>query len=825
MSGYQTIFKKEAENHLYPFFWQHGESHEILEKYVDKIYESQMKAICIEARPHPDFVKEKWWEDLNCILKKCKEKNMKVWILDDSHFPTGYANGKVVSSYPQYLKTYMWCRRYDVHGPIPQARINLQVLKGRIWEKPEEDIRILGVYMAKRVESEDDEIDSDTLMDISHCIDSSRLITVDIPKGAYSLFVVFETKKGGEETTKDYLNPLMKEATQILIDEVYEPHYQHFKEEFGKSIQAFFSDEPRFGNVKGCEATIGSDMPLPYRKDLEKEFSFDLKYLPLLWTKAQGKENEIRVQYMDQITKLYNENFTSVLGKWCEEHNVSYVGHTIEDNGAHARLGYGTGHYFRGQEGMHYAGIDVIGTQIVPGMNYHHDAFSTGGANGEFYHYALAKLGASASHLDPKKQGRCMCEAFGAYGWNEGLKTMKWIADSLMVRGVNNIVPHAFNPKEFPDWDCPPHFYAHGHNPQFPYFPVLDRYMNRICSLFSNGKYPSKVALYYPAENEWASSYTPVEKLSKYLTQNQIHFDIVSKDYILSGKCMNSKLKINETEFEVLLFPYSQYICKDLVDFLYESNVRVIFEKELPSKVIGESKYFKQWLTKVEILKDLDEYKIVPVNNKNLVVYEYEKENKKIYMFFNESVEEDIEFEFPLKNAYEYDAFKDELYEYDPKIHLSCYESKIIIQSKENYPVKQRTLFKNEKEMELDNWRIEFDGKTISNQLKFVSSIKGYEQVCGTAFYKTEFYLDSKCKTKLILEDVYEIAEVILNGKEVDTRICKPYVFDCTEQVQSGKNECIVKITNTLGTKIREPMSSYLPIEPFGFQKAILIKE
>ena len=151
MSGYQTIFKKEAENHLYPFFWQHGESHEILEKYVDKIYESQMKAICIEARPHPDFVKEKWWEDLNCILKKCKEKNMKVWILDDSHFPTGYANGKVVSSYPQYLKTYMWCRRYDVHGPIPQARINLQVLKGSIWEKPEEDIRILGVYMAKRV--------------------------------------------------------------------------------------------------------------------------------------------------------------------------------------------------------------------------------------------------------------------------------------------------------------------------------------------------------------------------------------------------------------------------------------------------------------------------------------------------------------------------------------------------------------------------------------------------------------------------------------------------------------------------------------------------
>ena len=45
-----------------------------------------------------------------------------------------------------------------------------------------------------------------------------------------------------------------------------------------------------------------------------------------------------------------------------------------------------------------------------------------------------------------------MCEAFGAYGWNEGLKTMKWIADHLLVRGVNYIVPHAFDPKAFPDF-------------------------------------------------------------------------------------------------------------------------------------------------------------------------------------------------------------------------------------------------------------------------------------------------------------------------------------------------------------------------------------
>ena len=125
-----------------------------------------------------------------------------------------------------------------------------------------------------------------------------------------------------------------------------------------------------------------------------------------------------------------------------------------------------------------------------------------------------------------------MCEAFGAYGWNEGLKTMKWIADHLLVRGVNYIVPHAFDPKAFPDFDCPPHFYAHGKNPQFRYFPVFTSYVNRIASLFRGGSHPAKVGVFYPAELEWMGTYMPVEKPARVLTEHQISFDIVSLDYL-----------------------------------------------------------------------------------------------------------------------------------------------------------------------------------------------------------------------------------------------------------------------------------------------------
>ena len=62
-----------------------------------------------------------------------------------------------------------------------------------------------------------------------------------------------------------------------------------------------------------------------------------------------------------------------------------------------------------------------------------------------------------------------MCEIFGAYGWAEGVKTMKYLLDHMLVRGINYFVPHAFSPK-VDDADCPPSFYNGGKNPLYKHF-------------------------------------------------------------------------------------------------------------------------------------------------------------------------------------------------------------------------------------------------------------------------------------------------------------------------------------------------------------------
>ncbi len=852
------------KNSLYPFFWQHGESHDVLEKYMEKIAESGMRGACIEARPHPDFVGAGWWNDMDCIIEKAKQLSMKLWILDDSHFPTGFANGKVKESYPQYLKLYLDMRRYDVQGPRKNIRIDFSLLKGRPWDRPDFSENIIGVYMAKRCEPlqrEDDAVYADSFVDItSNMQKEKRLLSLDVPEGAYSIFVVYETTKGGEEATKDYLNPLVKEATQILIDEVYEPHYEHYKNEFGSVIEGFFSDEPRFGNCKGTDALIGRrDMVLPWRKGLEKELGIEMKFLPLLWVNAQGMEKQIRYIYMDKVTRLYQDNFTGVLAKWCNEHGIWYLGHNIEDNGAHSRLGYGTGHYFRGQKDMDFAGIDVIGGQIVPGMNYHHDAFSTGGSNGEFYHYALAKLASSAAHLDPKKKGRAMCEAFGAYGWNEGLKTMKWIADSLLVRGINYIVPHAFNPKAFPDFDCPPHFYAHGKNPQFKYFHYFSDYMNRIAYLLRDGHYPAKVGVLYPAELEWAGGCMQIEKPARVLTQHQIPFDIVTADYIKNAVVTSGKYKINQTEFEVLVVPYGECIPEELYECLNNlsaNDICVLYVDDLPKYMLHTDENSNmmpeaitredQKIVKLEMLGDkLKAYRslITETEEQDLVIGEYEKDGILYYMFFNENIAKAIDTDvfWDYEDGVCYDAYRDissKLFIKDKKAHLNLQPYETVIWSTKNSQKEKNDRiceFKSDNDWTeqkiTSTWKVSFadsgeypvfEKEIPLNTAGLIQDIEGWEEVCGTARYETTFNISGKKKCILDLWEVYETAEVFVNGISAGVRISHPYVFDISDLVKEGQNSLTVDVTNTLGTAVREPVGHYLPIEPFGMDDNVI---
>ena len=869
MSKIKRIINKEFDNHFLPFLWMHGEDKETIKTYLEEIANTGIKSICLESRPYEEFLKQKWWEDVSYIIEQCKLLEINIWILDDKHFPTGYAAGVIQEEYPHLEKQFLSMNSLDFVGPKKNAEI---ILKWLTLERPNimnvgtesytlkqsneyDPSKIFGIYAAKKIGF--NKIDEKTIIKIDWN-KSEDTFFWDVPVGEWSIFAVFLTKKGGEQATQGYLNPLVKQSTEVLIQTVYEPHYRHFEKEFGDTISGFFSDEPRFGNTKGSNAIIGeNEMPLPWCDNLSEMLANKLALssdemglkLLLLFKGESDTAHEIRYQYMQLVSQLYSDNFSKVIGKWCEKHHVEYIGHVIEDNNAHARLGYGAGHFFRSMAGQHMAGLDVVLHQLVPGQNKNRfKSYTSNGWDGEFFTYGLAKLGSSLGQLDAQKKGRTMCEVYGAYGWSEGLRLMKWITDHMLVNGVNYFVPHAFSMKKFPDLDCPPHFYAHGNNIQFPFMKYLVEYSNKISYMLSGGKYKSSIGILYHAEAEWAGESMLFQKPAKVLSENQIGFNIISVDMLMNQTTVKKgKYIINEMDFSTVIVPYAEKLPYSLVMKLIclsKEKVQILFIDDFPSGIIEGN------IADDVIEKLRDSCELCTLNNiekklysnvdklevhefiPHLRFYHYQNDNEEIFMLFNESMRVEINafVKFPTnKELLMYNAIDDSITQPDfrnDKYHVLLDRGETIIFT--TYPTNEVKINKNKQWIDnqlLNNqsWMVKVkQGFGLPNKKEFyfekledLMKIKEFNNFSGELLYQTEFTTDQE-SILLTISDVSEIVTVYLNDKKINTLISYPYTFELSDYLKKGKNKLEISVINNLGRYMKDYLSQYLYLDPVG---------
>ncbi|MBO5128180.1 MAG: hypothetical protein J6D10_11485, partial [Clostridia bacterium] len=225
------------DNHMLPFFWQHGEDEATLREYMKAIYEANCRAVCVESRPHPDFAGPKWWQDMDVILDEARKRDMKVWILDDSHFPTGYANG-ALKNYPDSMcKQNIFLTRYTAasDGPVTLDLYTAGLMQinncsgtpARVFEDDESVLFVIAKNAGGKT------------IDITGCVEN-RILHWDKPDGEWTLEICVRSRNTGGR--RDHIGLLEEDSVQILIDAVHEPHWQHYAADFGKTIAGFFSD-------------------------------------------------------------------------------------------------------------------------------------------------------------------------------------------------------------------------------------------------------------------------------------------------------------------------------------------------------------------------------------------------------------------------------------------------------------------------------------------------------------------------------------------------------------------------------------------------------
>lgn len=867
----KVLLEGKGENYIFPFFWQHGETEEVLRKYMKVIHEANIGAVCVESRPHPDFCGEQWWHDMDIILEEAKKYGMKVWILDDSHFPTGFANGAMKEQPLELYRQSITCRQYAGVGgetiTIPREALdNAEPFEPNMMEKMMthnsadgatkqfDDDRMLGVY-AIRQDGADGFVNPENRIDLSSAITEEGLEFV-VPEGNWKIYVTQLTRNRGPH--RDYINMMDKASCKVQIEAVYEPHWEHYKEEFGKTIAGFFSDEPELGNGHlydqnnelGCSPT----MDYPWSRELEMRLKEELGedfagQLALLWEQDADTAETARVRYayMDGVSRLVEEDFSWPIGEWCRAHGVEYIGHLIEDNNHASKTGSSLGHFFRGLAGQDMAGIDDIGGQVMPGqedVDLNMPPFHS--RNGSFYHYGLGKLGSSAAAIEPLKKGNSMCEIFGAYGWGEGVRLEKYLLDHFMVRGINHFVPHAFSGKEYPDPDCPPHFYAHGNNPQYRHFGALMAYGNRVLELINGGHHVAPVAILYHGESDWMGAAMASDIVGHQLYDHQIDYDYIPQDVFLDENVYDmeiteGKLRVNTQEYKVLIVPELQFVTphmKEAVKKMQEAHFPVYFINRLPEGVEGEVVPLDELVAKLS-RQGVNELSIEPENNR-VRYYHYEhQDGSAVYLFVNEG--DDIyegNVQIPdERDCYIYDAWENTVYraevlrEEDKKarkvsLSLEPLKSQIVIfDQKESVEevLKQEKcpLAVSGEEVKLGTvWK-----RSICRSIDYpkfgekkeicLPDLLHEEEPLFSGFVRYENQFEGKAGETYVLEisDAYEGVEVFVNGRSLGIQIVPTYRFDLSSEIQDGVNELVIEVATTLereASQFPNPYAKYI---------------
>lgn len=377
-----------------------------------------------------------------------------------------------------------------------------------------------------------------------------------------------------------------------------------------------------------------------------------------------------------------------------------------------------------------------------------------------------------------------------------------------------------------------------------------------MCGLLSQGREKVRIAVLYHAEAEWGGAYEPFEKAVEALMSHQISCHVVSLDYLSEGVPKDGKLCIHSNQYDTLIIPYGEVWPEALyhrVEEMSREGVTVIFMEKMPSRCYFHSPRKLDW-EKVSRMDHvyMTEYEKLPGMLKEagktdlesltaspyLIFASKERKEGDLYFFVNQSRTRSIRSRITVggeKTLKLYDALEDVSYDLDVEyengttsftIQLTPYQSLFVLEAEGQ--AGKRRVWEDPEDPGAEiagPWKITACGSQAEEKLDGLTSLKNMAspdllpEYSGTFFYETEITADPAGwgeRIWLDLGEVYETAEVILNGRTQGVRICPPYRVELTDLAQ-GKNHLGIKVANTLAKEQGDnTFDRAMPQEPSG---------
>lgn len=582
--------------------------------------------------------------------------------------------------------------------------------------------------------------------------------------------------RGCPEVEAPLPNLLVKAVTKKFLELTHEAYFRHFPSRFGKTFRFAFMDEPRIPTARiPQQIPWCPGLPALFRK----QCGYALEpHLPALLDDTAPAE--VKIDFYDLLSKLFVRNFLLPIRSWCRRHHLLSGGHFGGEDEPELAILHGHGHIMRSLRAQDLPGVDAIWRQIFPGKE-----------NSQF-----PKFASSIAHQAGRK--RALAELFAVYGNGVTPEQQQFLADYMLVRGVNALVFSKIaltNKRQFL-MGCRPHFGPA--DPLWKYSKEFHEYVTRASWLLTRGTPVIPHALYFDMRSSWAGgkfredAAFQREKISGELMRTQCDFDFVDDDALEKAEVKDGKLRVGRMYYSSLIVPESRFIPASLKKIIrtFRNNSREpLLTISPPAPMLRVCK--RKWGSRMI-------YFCVNEGAEPLDVTLTLKESPVLYL----DLKDLSEYRLPASGFHwHFDAHGSAFFltGKEGRKELKTFEPIENIQPLSWTLRPLRRYFVGKDDIEIRPCR----EKAVPAALGDWSSILGAD-FSGDAVYSCRFETEER-SLWLDLGKVGYCAEVRLNGKSLGKCFRAPFLFDLTPALKRRTNRLEIVVSNTLANALAAP--------------------
>ena len=760
-------------------------------------------------------------DQVKYTVAEAAKRNMRLWIQDESDYPSGFAGGYISERYPQL----------GMQDIVDDISVHVQPGQTLSMPVPPDTLAIMAIETdAKQQIKQVIPIPVPANLDL-RWLTPAEGTTPNEPRYFWEVQFVrhvylssptrnFNRADGtrAKDATYSIIDYLDPKATDAFLATVHETYRAAVGDQFGKIVMGFFGDEPDY--------TSG----IPWTPTLLEKFKaqkgYDLApYIPQWFDHQPTDASErARADYYDVWSGIFRSSFFGEQVEWAKKYNVEYLVHLNHEETMLA-LERSEGDYFRDERYVEVPGIDNL-SQLIPSAVHRPDGVWN--INNNF-----PKLASSSAHLFGRPQ------VWAEEGGGTGIDG-KYQLDFQFVRGVNAMQirvpvlrPGGGEATTGPPPDVPPEA------------PMIAWYTNRGGYLMAVGRPAAQVALYHPGNSIWMGGDAAIEadrsttKLGWELFEHQVDWDYFDDQSLSSVATLanGTFTNLSGQAYKAIVLPSMTVITRASLDRLHAfatQGGKVIFVGKTPTLIVDKTFLDAKevpdlsFATLVESSGDITPAVLaaLPAPDVKLdaafprLTYTHRTwTDGDMYYFFNESDKAEtrmatiVSTKASKGKAQDWDMGTGEIhplaaatYEGDnvtfPLI-LGPYEAKVIVVGPTPAKVAEpEPAFTNGlKIADLDgDWELALNGNKQTTPLKSWEDL-GVTGFAGPATYHKQFTvaaLPGKRHVYLEIDRVNDYAKVTLNGKELGAHDWQPYRWDVTGALKAGANDLTIEVDTTL---------------------------